>query len=168
MIRSAVIGLWVCAVTIAGGYAGTKWLPEEKHSDAAEGLGKTTLIKLRQMSVPVVIDSKVSGYIVCQFSILALADVLKTLAVKPDGFIFDAVFKGIYTGSSFDITKINKDSWPDLANSIKSAVNERYGREILRDVVLEDFTFVPAEMARKGGELPSDNHLKPRKGKSAH
>jgi hypothetical protein len=168
VIRSALIALWVCAATVAGGYAGAKWQPAAKHEAEPIGMEKATLTKLRPMSVPIIIDAKVAGYIVCQFSLLASAETLKSLAVKPDVFVFDAAFKGIYSGQSIDLTKLTKDRWSELAGTVKQAVNDRYGREVLRDLVLEDFTFVTADMARQGGESGDDARPAQAKKKLAH
>lgn len=150
MIRTAVVGLWVCAVTLVGGYFGTQWQPKTNDSHAAAE--KVATFKIKPLSIPILKNGDVSGYVVCRFTYLASADVIKGLAVKPDAFVMDAAFSSIYTGRDMDITKLNKDSWNDVAKSVKAAVNVRYGRDVLQDLVLDEFTYVTAEMARSGGE----------------
>ncbi len=148
MIRTAVVGLWVCAMTVVGGYFGTKWQSQTNDNHAGES--KIAPFRMKPLSIPVFKNGDVSGYIVCRFSYLASAETIKGLAVKPDAFVMDAAFSSIYTGRDLDIAKLNKDSWQDVVKSVKTSVNGRYGRDVLHDLVLDEFTFVAAEMARRG------------------
>lgn len=150
MIRTAVVGLWVCAMTLVGGYFGAQW--QAKTNDNHAAVDKVVSFKVKPLSIPIVKNGDVSGYIVCRFTYLAPADVIKGLVVKPDAFVMDAAFSSIYTGRDLDIAKLNKDSWQDVAKSVKAAVNMRYGRDVLQDLVLDEFTYVSVEMARRGGE----------------
>lgn len=154
MIRSALVGLYVCAVTVGAVWAGTQWpLGSADSKTADEGKkyqGKLAHVKLKPMSVPVVSDGKVAGYIVTTLSYTAPAEALKPLSVKPDVFLADAVLAGIYTGRALDIKKLDRESWGGLAATVKEAVNARYGSAILHDVVLEEFGYVPLDTVRGG------------------
>lgn len=152
MIKTTIVGLWVCAVTIAAGYFGTTW-QAEKHNDDETSLAKMTQVKVRPLSVPVVKEGKVSGYIVAQFSYIAKAETVKQLTVSPEAFLLDAAYKGLYTGKEFDLAKLDKNSWSGLAKTVKEQVNARYGSEVLHDVLLEDFGFVAAGSVRHDSEL---------------
>ena len=151
MIRSALIGLWVCAMTIAGCFLGLKWDFNEgvKDKGGQHGLGDTTYVKLKPLSIPVMEGGKVSGYIVCRFSYLADSATIKNTQVKPDIFIYDSAFSEIYSGRALELSKLTKENWLGLATSVKDAVNARYGSGLLHEVILEDFGYVPANEARR-------------------
>lgn len=154
MIKSIAIGVWVCAVTMAAGYFGSQWQPDEdKHSAASETpLGKMSQVKLKPLNIPIMSGDKVTGYVICQIAFLASAEKLKALPVKPDVFIFDAAYRSIYTKSGLDISQLKKESWPVFAKAVKDAVNARYGSEVLHDVLIEEFGFVSADASRRRQE----------------
>ena len=165
MIRSALVGMWACAMTICASYIGMQWESDVvgKGKTGESTLGKMSQVRVRPLSIPVVSSAKVVGYIVCQFSYLAPAEAIKKLQVKPDIFMLDAAFNGIYTGRELDIAKLSKESWLGLAKSVKDAVNARYGSELLHEVVLEEFGYVPADKARRGQDIASHPAAEPEK-----
>jgi hypothetical protein len=157
VIRSALIGLWVCAVTIGAGYAGARWEWGDANvqKDQKKFHGKLTQVKVKPLSIPITTEGKVSGYIVAQFTFTAAAETLKQLSVKPEVFLLDAAFNGLYAGRELDIAKLNKENWAGLTHTVKDAVNARFGSEVIHDVVLEEFGFVPIGQVR-GGQAKAD------------
>ncbi len=158
MIRTAAIGVLVCMVTVASGYAGTVWRTGQEHAGVAGGkdIGKMTNVKIKPISIPVVEHGKVTGYIIAQFTFISPAETLKDLTVKPEVFLLDAAFQGIYTGRDLDIKKLTKESWSGLTTLIKNAVNARFGSEVLYDVVLEDFGYIAVDQVRGGQKMLTD------------
>ena len=152
MIKSALIGVWVCAVTTGSAFLGTNWDRQEATSVASAGrpLEKLTQVKIKPLNIPVVSGGKVTGYIICQLAVLAPSDVLKSLSFKPDVFILDAAYNGIYSGDGIAFIKHDRDSWPAFAKFVKDAVNARFGMIVIHDVLIEEFGFLPADVARKG------------------
>jgi hypothetical protein len=145
MIKSLLIGLWVCAVTLGGGYAGAKWQATDPKTalDDRKYQGKLTPVRLKPLNIPVTGDGRVSGYVVVQLTYTSPADLLKKLSVKPDVFMLDAAFNGIYAGRSIDIAKLDKASWAGLTKVIRETVNARFGIEVIHDVAIEEFGYVP-------------------------
>ena len=172
MIRSALIGLWACVITVGAGYAGSKWDWGEANTqkDAKKFHGKLTQVKVKPLSIPVAIDGKVSGYVLAQFTFTASAETLKQLSVKPEVFLLDAAFNGLYSGRELDIAKLNKENWAGLTNTVKAAINARFGAEIIHDVVLEEFGYVPIGQVRGGQSKaePAANAGKRGKGNPGH
>lgn len=157
MIRSAFIGIWACAATVAGGYAGANWSTGGEAAGKADGMAmaKLTALKVKPVSVPVVEDGKVSGYLHAQIVLLAQAELLKHQPVKPDVFVFEAAFRKIYVERKLDAGKLDRESMTQLSKHIKDAVNARYGIELVKDVVIEEFGFTPMNQVR--GSLVSAN-----------
>jgi hypothetical protein len=145
MIKLVLIGLWVCAVTLGGGYAGAIWQAAgvKTAGDEKKYQGKLTQVRLKPLNVPVTGDGKITGYVVAQLTFTSPADLLKKLSVKPEVFMLDAAFNGIYAGGLIDIAKLDKASWAGLTKVIKDSVNGRFGMEVIHDVVIEEFGYVP-------------------------
>lgn len=152
MIRTTVMGILVCGVTIASGYVGATWKFGLDAAGPRDGkaLGKMTSVKIKPVSIPIVEHGKVTGYLIAQFTFVSPPETLKGLTVKPDVFVLDAAFQAIYTGRALDLKSLSKESWSGLAALVKSSVNSRFGAEIIHDVVLEDFGYVAADQVRGG------------------
>lgn len=147
MIKTVAVGLWSCAVALGAAYLGTAW--HDREVAPARQQQTTTLIKLKPISLPIVRQGKLEGYTLAQFSFLAEPETLKKLAVKPDAFLVDALYKGLYSQAESDLSRLGREDWTGLAKIAKDTVNARYNSEVLVDVLLDDFGFVPVGSARK-------------------
>lgn len=155
MIKSALIGAWVCAVTIAASHLGATWRSAKPPaSPDAVAQSELTMLQVRPVNVPVIRDDRISGYIVCQLVLAADAERLKRVGIKPEVLVVDAAIKRIYANGELDLARFGKDSWAQFAGSLRQDVNARYGTEVIRDVLVQEFGFVSAEAARTGLARP--------------
>ena len=87
MIKLILSGLWVCLVTLLSTYAVVSWqtarAPEAEPQKLFGGLES---VKTRMISVPVVADGAIHGYVMAQFIFTVDAKVMNRLSVKPDVF----------------------------------------------------------------------------------
>jgi hypothetical protein len=161
MIKAAAIGAWVCAVTSVAAFQGTQALTVEGGAPTlpSVSMSKMVQVKVKPLHVPLISGDQVTGYIVCQIVILAGADTLKKLVIKPDIFVLDAAYTAIYGRDGPQQQMIGRDRWPQFAKSIKDAVNARYGIDVVADLLIEEFGYVPADQARKppSSQPPSDS-----------
>src|SRR5262245_37487213 len=102
MVRLISSGLWVCLVTLASLY-GTVWWQTATRAPPvaapAAGDPQPTAIeplKTRMISVPVVGDGAIHGYVMAQFIFNVNAAIAKRLPVKADMLLLDEAFKTIY------------------------------------------------------------------------
>jgi hypothetical protein len=87
-------------------------------------------------------NGNVEGYIVAQFIYLADAKNLRELSVSPDDFITDEAFRVLYSGE-VDFKNLQKYDLQGLTKVLAQKVNQRLGMEIIKDVLVEEFTYVP-------------------------
>lgn len=143
MIRLVLIGLWVCAVTLVSSYSVAQWssnrVPEEPQSAYLVGL---EFRKLRLINVPIVADNEVKGYVVAQFVYTADARTLREISIPPEPLIIDRAFRLIYDDSNRRFDGVNKKDIDKLTGDIKVAVNEVFGADVVRDVLIEEFNYV--------------------------
>lgn len=155
MIKLFLVGIWVCAVTLGAGYAAVWW--QTPHT-AAHGAGHekafaaVEAIKARMISVPMIADGVIHGYVMAQFTFMADVKASKALSVKPEPVFIDEAFKTIYTTDSIDFRNMRKQDLPGLAKRIIENSNRRLGVPILEDVLIVELNYVPKDRTRTGGK----------------
>ena len=146
MIRSLLIGLWVCILTAGGSYAVAYWkengslLPQRD-----EYLDGLQYQKTRALSVPMVENGSVQGYVVARFVYTVDARIMHQLSVPPEPFVVDEAFRKIYADERLDFRRLARYDLSLLTTAIKQRVNERMQADIVQDVLVEDFNYVSRE-----------------------
>jgi hypothetical protein len=145
MIRLVLAGLWVCILTAGTSYAVAYWkengsLPPQK--DEHEGLQYQ---KTRALSVPMVENGGVQGYIVARFVYTVEARAMHQLSIPPEPFVVDEAFRRIYADERLDFRKLARYDLSILTAAIKQRVNERMQADVVQDVLVEDFNYVSKE-----------------------
>ena len=150
MIRLLLIGLWVCILTAGASYAvvymgenGSILTPREEYLDGLQ------YQKTRVLSIPMVENGSVRGYIVAQFVYTVEGRTLHQLSVPPEPFVVDEAFRKIYADDSMDFRKLARYDLTVLTAAIKQRVNERMHGDIVKDVLVEDFNYVAKEEFQK-------------------
>ena len=146
MIRLLLAGLWVCILTAGTSYAVAYWkengnlLPQKE-----EYLDGLQYHKTRALSVPMVENGSVQGYIVARFVYTVEARTLHQLSIPPDPFVVDEAFRKIYADDRLDFRKLARYDLSILTNGIKQRVNERMRADVIQEVLVEDFNYVSKE-----------------------
>jgi len=156
MMRSILIGIWVCLVSLAGTYGGAYW---KSHHNAAQTAAqeppkKLEVKKVRPITVPVIADGVLKGYVSGEFSYLAEApdkhggghgDAGAKEVVDPESYFMDETFRLIYAENKLDFTHIEKIDLAALTQRITAKVNERLGAPIVKETLVRNLSFVPRE-----------------------
>jgi hypothetical protein len=133
----------VCILTAGASYAVAFWketgslLPQKQ--EYIEGL---QYHKTRVLSVPMIENGSVQGYIITRFVYTVDARIMQQLQVPPDPFVVDEAFRKIYADERLDFRNLARYDLSILTSGIKQRVNERMQAEIVQDVLLEDFNYV--------------------------
>ena len=153
MIKLILSGLWVCLVTLASTYAAVSWLaprapePETQTQKLSGGLDS---VKTRMISVPVVADGAIQGYVMAQFVFTVDSKTMKHLSVKPDVFLLDEAFKAIYGAQNVDFRTFQKSDLPGLSKQIAEGVNKRLGMPLVDDVLIQELSYISKDNVRGG------------------
>src|SRR4051812_42670528 len=146
MIRLVLAGLWVCILTAGTSYAVAYWKENGSALSARdEYLDGLQYQKTRVLSVPMVENGAVRGYIVARFVYTVHAKIMHQLAVPPEPFVVDEAFRRIYADERLDFRKLARYDLSILTGAIKQRVNGRMQAEIVQDVMIEDFNYVSRE-----------------------
>ncbi|WGJ15681.1 hypothetical protein QEV83_05310 [Methylocapsa sp. D3K7] len=133
------------AVTSAAAYVSSSWVSRNTDSKAPiKWEGNLERRKTIPLNVPMISNGVLEGYIVAQFIYLADARNLNELAMPPDDFITDEAFRLLYS-SKVDFAHLEKYDLQNLTTSLAQKINLRFGKEIIKEVLVEEFTYVPKQ-----------------------
>jgi hypothetical protein len=156
MIKAMLMGVWVCLATLGAAYVGATWhrpdtaAATDPHKQSATP--DLTPLRTRMISVPVVADGGVRGYVVAQFSFTAPAALMRQLPVKPDVFVVDEAFQLIFSGQDIDFRYFKKQDLQTLSRKIVENVNKRLGMHVVEDVLIQELNYVPKDSVRGGAK----------------
>ena len=120
----------------------------------AEEAGKgLTAVKLKSITVPVVANGALQGYVLTQLSISAKADLLKNLPQPPDVLLGDEVFRTLYAEEQVDFKHIEKTDLARLSQKIRDNINSRAGAVVAEDVFIQELHYMSKHDASPEGQL---------------
>jgi hypothetical protein len=149
MIKLIVAGIWACLITLASMYATMSWKAAHSSSNSSKDASNIESQKTRTISVPIVADGSVQGYVVAQFSFTMDSKALKELPVPPEIFLLDEAFRTIYSDDKFDFKHLEKYDITKLTKDLVQRVNARLNADLIKDVLVEEFNFFTREDAQK-------------------
>ncbi len=152
MVKIVLAGVWATVVALGAFYGAVLF-----RSDAAAKIEPKPLFsKLEQLktdviSVPMLSNGKVEGYVLARFAYLVDSDMLKKLTVEPGPILLDSAFRTIYASPVSDFRRIEKYDLKKLTGRLKKAVNEKLGVELVRDVLIDSINYVARDEIRFRG-----------------
>jgi hypothetical protein len=153
VIKLIFVGLWACAITLGSSWAVIAW----KSGKAAEAArepdkyaGGLEQVRSKMISVPIIADGSIQGYVIVQLAFSIEAKQLKQMTIKPDAILMDEAFKTIYAGETIDFRNLKKQDLPGLLKTIGDNANRRLGAPMVQDVLIQELNYVPKAEARLG------------------
>ncbi len=142
MIRSIVLAVVTCLATIGGIYGSMSFKASAKATDHEDGQSKLQVMKTRMVSVPILTDGEVLGYVVTRLQFVADMDLVKLSSVQPDVFVADEAFRQIYEIAPKDIKGGHKHEMKLLAENIAAGANKRIGHDVVKDVMIDSWAYL--------------------------
>jgi len=155
MLRIIALGCWLSICAFGTGYLVVAW--DRGRDLRQEGPGPSaaaTLIKLRTISVPVIRDGAVQGYVLAQLLVQADAAAAKSYGQKPEALLADQAFRTLYASEDLDFRRLRRQDLPALSQAIVEGANRRAGLPLVRDVLIQELSYVTRDEAR-GGAHPA-------------
>ena len=150
MIRYLVIAIWSIAVAVGSVYAGATWAGKSAASKTEEGpLAGLDYVKTEPISVPVIKDEKVTGYVLAQFVYTVDSKAMKEVKVPLEAVLLDEAFRQIYAADKINFEKLKRYDINEMTEEIRSAVNQRFKSKLLHDVLIEQLNFLSMDMVRE-------------------
>ncbi len=148
MARILLLGIWFCGVTLASSHIAVSWwagTPPKAETPFLEGLD---FEESGTINVPILADGAVQGYVVAQFVFTADAHTLRKMTVKPHAFVTDEALRAIYSNSKVDFSKLERVDLEALLNTIRGNVNARFGGELIKEMLVKEFSYVRKDQLR--------------------
>ncbi len=143
MIKTLLVGFWVCAVALGATYLATQMAASSGSKDEATASENAVeYIKTDVLSVPVIRDGKVQGYAVAQVSFAVASAKSGSERADPAPYLVDAAFRAFYEAAPLDFTRLKPLNIPAIAAKAKAYANERLGGDIVKDVLIADLNYV--------------------------
>jgi hypothetical protein len=164
VIKLILVGLWACAITLSSCWAVVSWTAASKlaesepaHGHGGEKSGSTLEhVRTKMISVPIIAEGAIQGYVIAQFIFSIDAKQLKQLSIRPEAILLDEAFKVIYAGEAIDFRNIKKQDLPAMLKSINEGVNKRFGSQIVESVLIQELNYISKAEARLGDKRQAE------------
>lgn len=147
-MKLLVIGVVAVFATL-GGLAATLYVMRPKPAEhVAE---KYDWMKLETISVPILRNGKVSGYVIAGISGEVRA---RDLAARRDAIsshLNAAAFHVIYDEPSFDFKSLKPAEVASLGKRVGALANKNLGAESFKEVIVENLNYLTPEQVRNAG-----------------
>ena len=150
MIKYVIIGVWGAIMMGAGVFIeqSLRKMPESQAAGVAKSSEIDQLVT-EMNGAPIIINGKVEGYIV--FRTRSVIDRGKLIDPKLDvaPFLLDATFTAAYSHFEKGVPNIRPDDIQQLTTLVAEYANKKLGAEVVRNVELEQFNYVPRDKVRE-------------------
>ena len=151
MLKTLLVAVWVGAVALFATYAAAFWtITHASNGEAhAEPAGTFETLKTRAISVPMVADGAVQGYVVAQFMVTSNSTITKKLGLNPEPFVIDEAFRTLYGDPKLDFRHLDRYDLTNLTKDLVTRVNARLEPGALKDILVQDFNFLSRDDLRR-------------------
>ena len=151
LIKLIILGIWACVVSLGATFGMMTWQQKPKEVVAPPPVA-AAIYRTKTISVPMLLDGQVRGYVVARFEVAADAAKAVTSAATPESLVADEAFKIIYSRNAADVQMAKKHDLQALTKSIANGVNERSGGDLVKDVLIESWSYLSKEDLEKLNE----------------
>jgi hypothetical protein len=146
MVKLLLLALWASAIAAFSSFEAGQW--RVVHASSAQEQGAEQgyeYRKSRVINVPVIADGALLGYVIVQFLYGIDVKQAEKLNVNPEAFVLDDAFRTIYGDPSLDFRHLDKYDINALTSQIRTVVNEKLGKGLIKDVLVQDFSYMPKD-----------------------
>ena len=143
MIKSLIVAIWCCAMVAGGSYGGAYFIKMQaaKEKAKAENIQLETR-KTHELSIPIIRDGGVKGYVVVQLNYVVDLEVAKKLPAPPDAFVVDETFQYIYGDEKIDFAHLDKLDLGKMTEALIQRVNTRMRSNVITDMGVVECNFL--------------------------
>lgn len=152
MIRMIILSIVACLSTVGGVYGAVAWKTSARDAVGKDEQPKLQILKTPMVSVPIMSDGQVLGYVVARLNFTADSDLLKASSVQPEAFVADEAFRLIYETTPKDIKTGRKQALKELTANIVAGTNKRLGRDVVKDVMIDSWTYLSKQDMMRNNE----------------
>jgi len=151
MLKTIGLGVWAIVVALIAGYVAATWntgATVDKVRAESKPSGLETLHPAA-ITVPMISDGKLRGYVVAKIGFTADAAALHNAPIDPQPFVADEAFRHIYTDGKVEFDHLAKYNLDKITGAIRDAVNKRLGTDLIKDILIEELNYVDSEQLKR-------------------
>lgn len=152
MIQLVFLGVWACLVSLGAAFAVMTWQNSKVEHSAEAEPPKSMMLRTKTISVPMLAAGQVNGYVVARFELSADSEKLSSSGASPETLVADEAFKLIYSRDANDVRSAQKHDLQILTKNIADGVNKRLGSDLVKDVLIESWSYLSKEDLAKFNE----------------
>lgn len=147
MVRMLLLGLVVVIATLGGSYAAMQF-PRGTPGKAEDAGEKAEVVKLDPVSVPVVRDGKIQGYVIGRFAFSAPASAIRKDKDALTLYASEAIFRSVYEEEGLDFTALKIVEVDKLIGRMVTKANARIGNPTIAQIFVESMNFLAHDAVR--------------------
>jgi hypothetical protein len=147
MIKMLALAVWASAIAVLAGNAVAHWQAAKASPHKAETEEAAyEYRKTKVINVPVIGDGALLGYVLVQF-LYGYNTKAEKVAISPDAVIMDEAFRTLYGDPNLDFRRLEKYDMDGLTKKLVVSLNARLGEGVIKDVLIQDFSYMPKNEA---------------------
>lgn len=148
MVKMLILAVWTSAITALASHAATEWRVNAVSAPASASHDQNyEYRKTRVINVPIIADGALLGYVIVQFLYAIDAKSAEKLNFNPDAYVQDFALRKLYGDPSLDFRRLERYDVNGLTKQIAAMMNEKLGDGMVKDVLVQDFAYMPKEQA---------------------
>lgn len=160
MIKTLFFVLWGVAIALGASYGLNTFFQARANAPAPVDASTFETRKTKEISVPIIREGVVKGYVVIQLSYVVDLSIAKKLPVDPEPFVTDETFRYLYGDDKIDFAHLDRIDLDKLLHTLMFRVNGRTKSEVITDMGVLECNFLLNVEAKDS--LPSKSIGEPR------
>ncbi len=148
MIRMVLTGLWMCVVVAVASHVVLDYRARAAGVQPEDKFYGLTYKKTKVLTVPILSNGAIDGFVVAQFVFTADAQALREAPLPPESFILDEAYQAIFANQEINFRRLRSFDMQAFLGGIAKRANARLGRELVREIMVEEFNFVDKTQVR--------------------
>jgi len=148
MLRSIMLGIWICVVALTALFA-MLWLTIRNSAGNTQTTDdKSEIFKLESINVPIIEEAQVTGYVIAQLDIVIDHAKSKVIPMPLDVFVAGQAYAFLYDRRSQDALKRNGSRLATAMDELRDFINTRYNVDVVRAIEVRQLDFVTKDEIR--------------------
>lgn len=149
MIRNLAVSIWIVCLTLASAYFGAR-MQHEPAPKPSQGVQPPALIALKSVTVPVIANGAMEGYVLAHITVSAKAELLAKLPQPADLLMGDAAFKTLYAEEQVDFKHLGKQDLAKLSKKVLDGINAKAGIPLASEVFIQELHYLSKQEIAAG------------------
>jgi hypothetical protein len=150
MIKFLAVGIWTILLLSGSVYLfyGNKKTSQEELIEKSAYLGKLEVVKLEPMSITIIRQNKLQGYVILDISFTIETSKKAKLSVPAELLLRDVVNSSVFGNTEIDINHLDRFDFKKFKEHVLKKIHNRFGKDYISDVLIERIDFINNDSIR--------------------